>query len=237
MFKPIKPKRISDQVFDQLKDLIFRGHLKPGEKLMTERDLAQSMGISRPTVREAINKLVAMGLLEHRQGQGTYVASPADSSDKNPLAVVMEGHDATLVELLEVRLGLECNAVSFAARRATEEDVQELESCLNQMESDISGGRLGSSADVAFHMAIAFATQNKVQIHIMRSFYNLLFYGIKENLERLYSDPGNLGKVIAQHAAIVDAIRRHDPDGAHEAMKQHIVFVMEFFQSQSAMAS
>ncbi len=236
MFKPIRPKRISDQVFDQLRDLIFRGHLKPGEKLMTERDLAQSMGISRPTVREAINKLVAMGLLEHRQGQGTYVASPADASDRNPLAVVMEGHDATLVELLEVRLGLECNAVSFAAKRATEEDVRELETCLRQMESDIAEGRLGSNADVAFHMAIAFATKNKVQIHIMRSFYNLLFYGIKENLERLYSAPENLKKVTAQHADIVDAIRRHDPDGAHEAMKQHIVFVMEFFQSQQAIA-
>lgn len=234
MFKPIKPRRISDQVFDQLRDLIFRGHLKPGEKLMTERDLAQSMGISRPTVREAINKLVAMGLLEHRQGQGTYVASPADASDRNPLAVVMEGHDATLVELLEVRLGLECNAVSFAARRATDEDVRELELCLEKMASDIAAGGVGSNADVAFHMAIAFATKNKVQIHIMRSFYNLIFYGIKENLERLYTDPENLRKVIDQHAGIVDAIRRHDPEGAHEAMKQHIVFVMEFFQSQKA---
>ena len=77
LIKPIKPQRVSDQVFEQIRDLVFRGQLKPGEQLMPERDLAQALGVSRPTVREAIHKLVAMGLLEHRQGQGTFVRSAA----------------------------------------------------------------------------------------------------------------------------------------------------------------
>ncbi|GKT10629.1 FadR/GntR family transcriptional regulator [Desulforhabdus sp. TSK] len=232
--KLIKPKRISDQVFEQLKELIFKGQLKPGDQLMTERELAQSMGVSRPTVREALNKLVAMGLLEHRQGQGTFVNSPADDADKNPLAAVINGHDVSLQDLLEVRLGLECNAVALAARRATEEDLQELIKSLAQMIEEIKSGKegLGSNADLSFHMAIAYATRNLVQIHIMRSFYDLLFFGIKENLQHLYSDPSNLDRVIEQHESIVEAIRKRDPEAATAAMRKHITFVIDFFRER-----
>jgi GntR family transcriptional regulator, transcriptional repressor for pyruvate dehydrogenase complex len=228
MLKPIKPKRISDQVFEQLRDLIFRGHLKPGEQLMTERELAQALGVSRPTVREAINKLVAIRLLEQRQGQGTFVNSPANI-DRNPLSAVMGGEEVRLEDLLEVRLGLECNAVALAARRATDDDIRELEKSLAEMATDIAEGRLGTDADVSFHMAIAYASKNTVQVHIMRSFYNLLFYGIKENLVRLYSSPDDLKLIISQHTAIVEAVRRHDPEAAFEAMKNHIHFVLDFF--------
>lgn len=232
--KPIKPKRISDQVFEQLKELIFKGQLKPGDQLMTERELAQSLGVSRPTVREALNKLVAMGLLEHRQGQGTFVNSPADDAGKNPLAAVVNSHDVSLIDLLEVRLGLECNAAALAARRATEEDLRELEKSVEQMIEEIRSGQegLGSGADLSFHMAIAYATRNVVQIHIMRSFYDMLFFGIKENLHHLYADPSNLDRIIAQHQAVVAAIRRHDPEAATEAMRAHITFVIDFFRQR-----
>ena len=127
MLKPIKPKRISDQVFEQLRDLIFRGHFKPGEQLMTEREMAGTLGVSRPTVREAINKLVAMGLLEHRQGQGTFVNPAVFTADKNPFAAMITDREISLIDLLEVRLGLECNAVAMAANRATDEDILDLE--------------------------------------------------------------------------------------------------------------
>ena len=169
MLKPIKPKRMSDQVFEQLKDLIFRGHLKPGERLMNERELAQNLGVSRPTVREAINKMVAMHLLEHRQGQGTFVNLPPTSAEQNPLAAVINGQNASLMDLLEVRLGLECNAVALAARRASGEDIREIAQRVEEMAAAIREGNLGSDADISFHMAIAYATKNVVQIHIMKS--------------------------------------------------------------------
>lgn len=233
MLKPIKPKRMSDQVFEQLKDLIFRGHLKPGERLMTERELAQNLGVSRPTVREAINKLAAMHLIEHRQGQGTFVNPPNAGADKNPLAAVINGQDASLMNLLEVRLGLECNAVALAAQRATEEDVRELEKSLQEMAVAISEGNLGSDADITFHMAIAYATKNIVQIHIMKSLYDLLFHGIQENLQHLYTEPMNPKEILRQHTDILDAIRQRDPDAAYAAMKRHITFVQEFFKERN----
>jgi len=233
MLKPIKPKRMSDQVFEQLKDLIFRGHLKPGERLMTERELAQNLGVSRPTVREAISKLVTVHLLEHRQGQGTFVNLPTASADKNPLAAVLNGQDASLMDLLEVRLGLECNAVALAARRATEEDIREIEKIVQEMSVAVSEGNLGSEADITFHMALAYATKNIVQIHIMKSLYDLLFYAIQENLQHLYTEPMNLDKVLQQHTDILNAIRQRDPDEAYAAMKRHITFVVDYFRERN----
>lgn len=233
MLKPIKPKRMSDQVFEQLKDLIFRGHLKPGERLMTERELAQNLGVSRPTVREAINKLVAMHLLEHRQGQGTFVNPPNVSVDKNPLAAVINGQDAGLMDLLEVRMGLECNSVALAAQRATEEDIREIEKSVRDMAAALREGNLGSDADITFHMAIAYATKNIVQIHIMKSLYDLLFYGIRENLQHLYTEPINLEKILQQHTDILNAIRQRKSDEAYAAMKRHIAFVQDFFKERN----
>lgn len=232
MLKPIKPKRMSDQVFEQLKDLIFRGHLKPGDRLMTERELAQNLGVSRPTVREAINRLVAVHLLERRQGQGTFVNPPTAGADRNPLAALINGQNASLMDLLEVRLGLECNAVALAAQRAVEEDIHELEKSVQEMGSGVADGKVGTNADIKFHMAIAYATKNVVQIHIMKSLYDLLFHGIQENLQHLYTEPSNLEKVLEQHTDILDAIRGRDPDEAFAAMKRHITFVQGCFREQ-----
>lgn len=230
MLKPIKPRRMSDQVFEQLRDLIFRGHLKPGERLMTERELAQNLGVSRPTVREAINKLVTMHLLEVHQGQGTFVTPPPVRSDNNLVAAVIDGQDASLMDLLEVRLGLECNAVALAARRATEEDVREIEKSVQGEAAGGGEGALGSHADVTFHMAIAYATKNIVQIRIMRSLYDLLLYGIQESLQHLYTEPINVDKILQQHTDILNAIRKRDPDEAYAAMKRHITFVQDYFK-------
>jgi GntR family transcriptional repressor for pyruvate dehydrogenase complex len=229
MLKPIKPKRISDLVFEQIRDLIFKGHLRPGDRLMTERELAEKLGVSRPTVREAINKLVALRLLEHRQGQGTFVNSPSLLTEINPLGI-LDGQDVGVTDMLEVRLGLECNAVIMAAQRATEDDIRDMEKNLQLMITEIQEGGLGSIGDVSFHMSIAYSTKNIVQIHIMKSFYDYLHYGIKESLQQLYADPANLQKMIEQHSGVIQAIRERNPDAACEAMRQHITFVLDFFR-------
>lgn len=231
MLTPIKPKRISDLVFEQLRDLIFKGRIKPGNQLMTERELAESLGVSRPTVREAINRLVTLRLLEHRQGQGTFVVSPA--AEKSTLGVPQD-QQVSLSELLEVRLGLECNAAMMAARRATEEDIRDMEKSVLDMETRIDAGELGSDADVAFHMAIAYATKNMVQIHVMKSFYDLLFYGIKSNLQYLYTEPATLETITRQHNLILKAIRDRDADAAHIAMREHIMFVLDFVNQRKS---
>jgi len=228
MLTPIKPKRISDLVFEQLRDLIFKARLKPGDRLMSERELAESLGVCRPTIREAINKLVALHLLEHRQGQGTFVVEPAP--EKNPLGLPHD-RELRLEDLLEVRMGLECNAAAMAARRATEEDIRDMEKSLLDMESPIDAGGAGSNANLTFHMAIAYATKNTAQIHIMKNFYDLLSCRAK-GLQFLYADPVTLNAIVRQHGNILASIRGRDRDAACDAMREHIEFVIDFVQEK-----
>ncbi len=227
--KPIKPKKISDQVFDQLREIVARGSLKPGGQLMPERELAGCLGVSRTTVLSAIDRLVGLGILENRQGQGTFVRSP-DSRANNPLALAMEANDARLDDLLEVRLGLECNSAFLAARRAVEEDIRFLEDSIEEMEKEIAEGRHGTEADVSFHMAVAYASKNPVQVHLMREFYDFLFYGIRESHAFWYENPQRKRDVVRQHTDIMNAIKAHDSQLAFERMRIHINCVLEFIR-------
>lgn len=229
--KPVKPRRVSDQVFEQLRELIFRGEFKPGQRIIPERELAEAMNVSRTSVRDAIGKLVAVGLLEQKQGQGTFVRVRA-IEEKHPLAAAMESEEATLEDLLEVRMGLECNSAALAARRAVENDLQFLEKSIDEMQAEVRAGRLGTEADVSFHMAISYAAKNPLQVWLMRSFYDYLFISIRKNLAHLYEDPANIDKIVQQHTRIFHAVRDHDDRRAYAAMKTHIEFVLEFFRNR-----
>ncbi|MFW2367820.1 MAG: FadR/GntR family transcriptional regulator [Desulforhopalus sp.] len=230
--KPIKPKRISDQVFEQIRELIYKGEFKPGQQILAERELAKSMAVSRTSVRNAINKLVTLGLLENRQGQGTFVSSP-ENREGNPLAAVMATDEATLDDLLEVRMGLECNAAKLAAQRATDTDLQAMLKSLEEMEEDLSAtGKISTGPDTAFHMAVAFSTKNPVLIHLMRNFYDFLFVGIKKNLTHMYMDRIALDDVIRHHRSIFEAIKRRSPQDAFDAMQIHIEYVQQYFRSR-----
>ena len=231
--KPIKPKRISDQVFDQIRELIFRGTLKPGEKMMPERELAEAMNVSRTTIRDAIQRLVAMGLIVQKQGQGTFV-KPFDGKSDSPLVKAMQAQEASIEDLLEVRMGLECNAAALAASRADEGDLNALAHSIEEMKQEIASGRLGTEADTSFHMAIAYAAKNPLQVLVMRNFYDYLFYGIRENLVRLYEFQDNTEIIMRQHQDIMDGIKNRDTYRAYTAMKKHIQFVMDFFGEKKA---
>lgn len=226
-FAPIRPKRVSDQVFEQLRELILRGQIKPGERIHPERDLAEALQVSRTSVREALDKLGAMGLLEQRQGLGTFVRVAAPGDD-GLLAAAMGSPDASLADLLEVRMGLECSAAALAAQRAEPRDIRLIQNCLAEITAEQQFGRLGAEADAAFHMAIALATKNPVHIFLMRKFYDYLFRGIRENLAHLYEEPATLVDILAQHSRIADGIQRRDPDSAFTAMQTHIRYVMDY---------
>lgn len=228
----LKPKKLSDQVFDKIQDLILRGELRQGEQLKTERELCTIMEVSRPTLRAAIKKLTDRGLVEHRQGKGTFVASPEKSIDQNPLGAFIDKDETTLLDLLDVRLALECHAAYLAAQRASGEDIDLLFTHNNEMRNKISQGELGLSEDLRFHMCLAYATQNHVQIHLMKNLYEFLHFGIEESLKALYRDPKHLETILEQHQAVAEAIRQHDAQSAAEAMRKHISFLMEFSNQQ-----
>ena len=231
--KQIKPKRISDQVFEQLRNLIYRGELRLDDKVLPERELSLAMGGSRTTVRNAIKKLVALGFLEQKQGQGTFVCHP-EIKTRYPLAFAMSVRmkNATLEDLLEVRMGLECNAAVLAATRATEEDIQRMVNLLETIENNFyrNVNTIDTDVDVDFHMAIAFATQNPVYTYLMKKFQEFLFVGLRKNLRLLYKNPQNIMDVLDQHRKLVRAMQQHDPEMAFSTMRLHIRYVLLFFR-------
>jgi GntR family transcriptional regulator, transcriptional repressor for pyruvate dehydrogenase complex len=129
--------------------------------------------------------------------------------------------------LLEVRLGLECNSAVLAARRATEDDIARLEESLVSIRNLTDAGETAYQEDVSFHMRIAYASKNPVQINLMKHFYDLLLLGIRDNLTYLYRNANNKYLLRSQHESIFAAIKNRDTQAAFDAMRQHIVFVMD----------
>ena len=229
----LKPKKLADQVFERIRDLIFKGDLRPGEQLKSERELADILSVSRPTIRQAIRKLIELGLIENRQGQGTFICNPKEVRGYNPLREMIDWGEASLRDLLEVRMALECQAATSAALRATAADVAALDKHVKEMRTSIEAGELGILEDVRFHMTLAYATKNQVQIMLMKNLYDLLHFGIEESLKQLYLDPRNLDTILDQHQRVSDAIRQRDAEKAYDAMHRHISFLINYMCDES----
>jgi GntR family transcriptional repressor for pyruvate dehydrogenase complex len=231
--RPIKPSRISNQVFEQIRELIYKGVFKPQQQIPPERDLATSMEVSRTSVRNAIERLVKIGLLKQIQGQGTFVSSP-ETREGNPLSVAMTTDEATFFDLLEVRMGLECNAARLAATRATESDLKAMRDSLEEMAEDLaSNNTISTAADTAFHMAVAFSSKNPVLLHLTRNFYDFLFIGIKKNLAHLKENEIAYEDVLEHHRTVYRHIKDRQPKKAHDAMRTHILYVQEYFEKHN----
>ncbi len=232
-FTPIKPKRIADQVFDQLRESILRGHLEPGDQIMSERELAAAFDVSRTSIREAINRLTAMGLIEQKQGRGTFIAFPS-LEEKNALVAAMKGENLSIEDLLEVRIGLECNATYLAAERASEKDIYLMEQSIEALKNSVEQGAMNAEADVSFHMAIAYATKNSLHIQIMRDLYDYLWIGIKENQYHLLEGTNEMHEIIKQHTQILDLIKKRDAEYSLRAMFNHLRFVLDFVKDNKS---
>ena len=185
--QPVKPARVSDAIADQIKAQILNGILKPGDKLPAERELVEQLKVSRPSVREALLKLEAQGLIQGRQGEGTFVLDATASAITNPLINLVKDNPGALSDVLECRHGLEELATSYAAARANDRDrsliqqkFQELEAAHAQRDHELE-----AKADAAFHMAIAEASHNVALIHLTQSLFTLLGDMVVNNWEKI----------------------------------------------------
>jgi len=221
-YLPVKQKQVSTLVFEQLRDAIFRGRLKPGERILPERELAITMKVSRTSVRSAIAKLITLGYLENHQGKGTFVATRDSADVSNPFQSLINPGVSTVDELLEFRIGLGMHGVSLAAMRATPQDVKYLEDVLKNSGGEDWNPQTETEADIAFHMGIAYATHNGVYVDLTRRFYEYMFYRLKELHYLIYENQMKVQEIERQHHDILNAIRVHDPDSARKAMLNHI---------------
>ena len=220
MFKSVKHTRVSDEIVHQVKTIISEGKLKPGDRLPPERELINEFGVSRPSLREALNTLVATGFLEVK-GKRTFIKSVASESMQNPLSLLIKTDTQKIFDLIEVRKALEAWGAFLAAQRATEEDIKRLEHILEEMKKAFEQGRSWEKQDADFHLSIAQATHNTIQIHIMSTIYDLL----RESVARVFKDRSKVKKLLDQHNRMFSAIKNHSPDKARERTLEHLNYV------------
>ncbi len=228
VFKPIRPKKLSEEIVDQIKELISRGDLRPGQRIPSERELASFLGVSRPSVREAIMVLEAMGFLESRQGGGTYVRSLADVTMADPLANMVERRDPRMLHALtEVRIGLETWSAYLAAKRAEESEIERLRELYAIMVEQAASGGWDAEIDAQFHLTITAATHNTLQIHVLDTIQSLFQTTIMVALTEFYTKEGYIELLLNHHREIMEAIADHDPERARDRMMEHLTLVEE----------
>jgi GntR family transcriptional repressor for pyruvate dehydrogenase complex len=225
MFQKIKPKKISDEVYEQIKALILSGKLKPGEKLLPERELALELGVSRTSLREAIQKLCAQGFLHQVQGGGTFVKTITNGILDTAIEEFVK-RDEAIFDLMEIRKILETWGAYTAAQRATEDELKNMEKYLNEMRLAKERGEIGHLSDANFHFTISHATHNVMLIHLMKN----LFYWIEkvsyEVRSRMYTNPESHADLFNQHTNIFNAIIERNPEKAYNAMLTHMEYIV-----------
>jgi GntR family transcriptional repressor for pyruvate dehydrogenase complex len=221
MFKTIKQVKVSDEIVNQIRRLISEGRLKPGDRLPSERELVKEFGVSRPSLREALNSLVATGFLEVKRAKRTFVKSVTSERVQDPLSVLIQTDTQKIFDLIEVRKAMETWGAYHAAQRATEEDIQQLEGIIEEMKEAFDEGRSWEKQDADFHMAMARATHNTIQTHLMSTIYELL----RESVARVFTERANLKKLLQHHYRIFNAIKNRSPDKARERILEHLNYV------------
>ncbi|MBS0326771.1 MAG: FadR family transcriptional regulator [Proteobacteria bacterium] len=219
--------RLSDAVGEQIERLIVDGVLPPGEVLPAERELSRRLHVSRPSLREALLKLEARGLLRAGRGGSLAVTDVAAPTITDPLVHLLLRHEKAARDVQDVRHGLEALAAWHAAQNATAADLRKL----RRIFASMTPGRgrrdalVDAQADTEFHMAIADASKNVALMHIAHGIANLVRTSSFRIRDMLYHRSENIPILHEQHAAILDAIADRDPERARTAAQLHFSFI------------
>jgi len=222
IFLPIKPKKISDEIVRQLRSLIFDGKLQPGEKLPPERELARSLNVSRPPLRESLNILQSMGLIEIQHGNRTFVRPITTRSIYDPLVAFSKESPQNILQVHEVRKYLDIGSVSLAAEHATPKQVMKLKKIVHRMEDDLIKGHLGAKADLDFHIEIVKLTGNHVYHHLVTTVYDLLQEELRIAWGGIFNEPESKKMLLKQHKKIFRAIKMNNPKESRKAAREHL---------------
>ena len=223
-FQPIKPKKISSQIADQIRSSILAGEFSPGDKLPPERELAEMFGVSRPSVREALNILASSGLLMSYQGGGTVVMSLVEGASGNALTELIRAEQERALDVIEVRKGMESWTAYYAAQRALPEDLRRMEEIVAGMERNLEGLKPSEDLDANFHIVIARATHNIVWQHLMQTIFDAMKEFQQSVWRAVYLSSEDHHLLFQHHRTIFQAISSRNAEAARIAMLTHLDF-------------
>jgi GntR family transcriptional repressor for pyruvate dehydrogenase complex len=225
--KPIVKTSISDDIVDQIMSMIDKGDLQPGQRLPSERELCKNFGAGRSSLREALRCLCIVGVLTARVGEGTSVASNGGKflGKLVEWRVITEQHD--IEDLMQVRIALESLAAARAARLGSEEDTANLQVLLTKMEAAVKDEKRFARLDLEFHIALATASENFLIFDLV----SMIRSQLEKTISRVLHLPKAVPLSLKEHAAIIHAIKRRDPDGAAAAMQHHLDSALKRYYS------
>ncbi|MCL4369519.1 MAG: FadR family transcriptional regulator [Chloroflexi bacterium] len=227
VLKPITPQKVYLQAMNQIRALIEEGHYKPGDRLPAERLLSEQLAISRPSVREALSALQALGLIRIKAGGGAFVAQPHDG-----FAELLLSKEDSPLEILEARLAIEPSLAELSARKRTDGDLKSIKAILDDMAAELVAGRHPVDGDRAFHLAIAKAAHNDIlyvsMSPIVERMSGPIWYEVKK---KGLSGAGLPFKYHEQHVRLYDAIEKGDARRAKAVMRAHVEGItLDLFQ-------
>lgn len=219
-----RPLKSNEWVTQKLHDKLTSGELSPGDKLPSVVDLAAEYGVGRSTIREALSALKAKGLLDIRQGGGTYVKTPPDAASLTREAWVDRAD--SLLQLLDVRKVLETGCAALAAKHRGDDDLAALAATLQEMEQQLGDDVFGEQADVRLHEQIAKATHNPMLVELMKSLSVRLHESMRDTRSLwFYAEQESASRLLEEHRSIVSAIAQRDEALASSRMGQHLAKV------------
>ncbi len=222
--------KVSDRVADRILARIASGEWGIGQRLPGERQLAEEMGVSRVSVRSAMQALKTQGFLDAVQGGGTRVISNANTMNPG-LAELVRISRANLHDLAEIRGILESWAVRRAAAAASPAHLAELAEIVRAGEADVARGKHKTENDIRFHMAIAKASGSGIYLHLMGLFRGILQQMLDYHRYELFTDPDDDATIQGHHQAIFDGIQAGDPEAAAAAMARHLGWVLDRYRA------
>jgi DNA-binding FadR family transcriptional regulator len=224
--------KVPEQLALRLERAILAREHAPGERLPPERSWAQVLGVSRAALREALGALAERGLVQRRQGAGTFVTERPDERRADPWKQMLQRQPLMQADLLEFREMLEIRCAELAAERAQPADLARLNARHAAVDAAYAGADRAAQVrdDVAFHRAIADATRNPVFSHLVATLLELLHEHVLISIAELRPDSADARQLRRQHAALLRCIQAHDVPGAGRAARAHIRFVRASWQ-------
>jgi GntR family transcriptional repressor for pyruvate dehydrogenase complex len=234
-FTKISSERLATAVVRQIEDLILRGILRPGDRLPAERELSERLGVSRPSLREAVSELQDLGLLSPKAGAGIYVADVLGSAFSPALVRLFASHDAAVFDYIDFRRDMEGLAAARAARLGSDTDLAVVDAIFQKMEIAHSKRNPADEAalDAEFHLSIIEASHNVIMLHMMRSMMDLLREGVFYNRSMMFKQRATRDLLLDQHRAINAALQARDPLEAQAAVEAHLSFVRSSLRDQT----
>ncbi len=226
-FEKVQQEKLAHGVVKQIESLILRGILRPGERLPSERELSETMGVSRPSLREALADLQERGLLASRAGSGVFVADVLGSAFSDALVRLFSSHDEAVFDYITFRRDMESLAAERAAKLGSDTDLKVIDTIFHKMEAAHTKRNPAeeSALDADFHLAIIEASHNVIMLHMMRSMYQLLREGVFYNRQIMFKQRTTRDTLLDQHRAINAALQARDPGAARAAVDAHLTFV------------